>query len=89
MHLLKRIYTIVKFEDGFVFFKYHLCSMDSGAIEKEMESDPRKPNKKGANYVDFENPFLSLKLSQGALNMAIEGNHFKLELDGKIDWKFL
>jgi CRISPR-associated endonuclease Csn1 len=89
MHLLKRIYTIVKFEDGFVFFKYHLCSMDSGAIEKEMESDPRKPNKKGANYVDFENPFLSLKLSQGALNMAIEGKHFKLEMDGKIDWKFL
>ncbi len=84
----KRVYTIVKFEEGFVFFKYHLCSMESGAIEKAMENDLRRPNKKGANYVDFDNPFLSLKLSQGALNMAIEGKHFEIKPDGEIKWRF-
>ena len=43
---------------------------------------------KGSSKIDFNNPFPKLRLSQGSLNMAIEGKHFEIKLDGTINWKF-
>ncbi len=81
---VKRIYSIVKFEGGKVFFKYHLASLSQDNISKEMEK--RNLPKVGYSKVDFDNPILYLKLSQGALNMAIQDTHFEIKSDGEIIW---
>lgn len=81
---VKRVYKILKFEEGKIFFDYHLTSLTDKDILKEMES--RELPKKGASKVDFGNPPLRLRLSQGALNMAIEGKHFQIKHDGTIYW---
>lgn len=80
----KRIYKVLKFEDGKIFFDYHLTSLSDTDIMKEMEKQTLP--KKGASKVNYKNPPLRLRLSQGALNMAIEGKHFKMEIDGTIEW---
>lgn len=42
----------------------------------------------GASEFDFNHPTPKLRLSQGSLNIAIEGKHFDITLDGTINWKF-
>lgn len=79
----KRLYTANVFDDGRIIFIHHLCSLPDKEITKIMEA---RGYKKGASFVDFENPFLKLRLSQGALNMAIEGKHFEIKSDGEVRW---
>jgi len=80
----KRIYKVVKFEDGKVFFDYHLTALSDTDIMNEMEKLGLP--KKGASKLDYENPSLRLRLSQATLNMAIEGKHFEIMPDGEIKW---
>jgi CRISPR-associated endonuclease Csn1 len=82
----KRVYKVLKFEDGKVFFDFHLTALQDKDIMKQMEE--RGLPKKGDSKVNFENPTLRLRLSQGSLNMAIEGLHFQIERDGQIKWLF-
>ncbi len=80
----KRVFKVLKFEDGKVYFDYHLTSLPDNDIFKEMEK--RGLPKKGDSKLNFENPPLRLRLSQAALNIAIENVHFKMEFDGAIKW---
>ena len=82
----KRLYRIVKFEDGKISMLYHLCALKPEDVAKEMKK--RDLPITGAAVVDFDNPILSLRLSQKALNMAIEGQHFEIMPDGEIVWLF-
>ena len=82
----KRIYSIIKFDDSRITFQHHLCSLSNEDIIKEMST--REMPSEGASYINWENPFLKLRLSQGALNMAIEEKDFDIKLDGQINWKF-
>ncbi|MDZ4757039.1 MAG: HNH endonuclease domain-containing protein [Bacteroidota bacterium] len=79
----KRVYTTEKFEEGRIVFKYHLCSLSDKEITVLMEA---RGFKNGASKIDYDNPFLKLRVSQGALDMAIEGKHFELRRDGEIKW---
>lgn len=79
----KRVYTLENFDDGRIIFKHHICSLPEKVITSIMEN---RGFKKGASELDYENPFLKLRLSKGALNMAIEGIHFEIKPDGIIKW---
>lgn len=81
--LTKRLYIFNNVDDNRLIFIHHLCSLSNEEITKEME---KRGAKKGASLIDFYNPYLKLRLSKGALNMAIEGLHFKILLDGEIMW---
>jgi CRISPR-associated endonuclease Csn1 len=82
----KRLYLITIFEDRNIRFKHHVNSMKEDDITKEMKR--LKLPATGASFVNFNNPIPRLRLSQGALNMAIEGKHFEIKHDGEINWKF-
>ncbi|MEI2710737.1 MAG: type II CRISPR RNA-guided endonuclease Cas9 [Chitinophagaceae bacterium] len=85
-NLLKRMYITGSFEDGRLSLKHHLCSMKEDEIKvvlKKMDASD-----KGSSKISFINPYPKLRLSQGSLNMAIEGKHFEIKPDGKIIWKF-
>jgi CRISPR-associated endonuclease Csn1 len=83
--LCKRMYLVVKFEDGKISFKYNLNSMKEEDVTKEMKR-LNLPST-GASTFDFASPIPKLRLSQGSLNMAIEGKDFVIKPDGQIDWK--
>lgn len=80
-----RLYHIVKFDEGRISFKHHLNSMKEDELTKEMKKLDLPAT--GASLVNFNTPTPKLRLSQGALNMAIEWKHFTIELDGQIRWK--
>ena len=82
----KRLYLIVKFEDGKISFKHHLNSMKEDDLTNEMKRLNLPAT--GASVVDVNAPIPKLRLSQGSLNMAIEGKHFEIKLDGEINWLF-
>ena len=80
------MYITGSFEDGRLSLKHHLCSMKEDEIKvvlKKMDASD-----KGSSKISFINPYPKLRLSQGSLNMAIEGKHFEIKPDGKIIWKF-
>ena len=81
----KRLYLIVKFEDGNIFFKHHLNSMKEEDLAKEMKRLNLPTS--GASVFDFNSPIPKLRLSQGSLNIAIEQKHFEVMLDGVIKWR--
>jgi hypothetical protein len=83
---VKRIYKVLKFEDGKIFFDFHLSSLSDTDVIKAMEKLGLP--KKGASKINFENPPLRLRLSQASLNMAIENKHFEIKPDSEIIWKF-
>lgn len=83
--LSKRIYRVLKFEDGKIFFDYHLTSLSDTEIIKEMEK--KGLPKKGDSKINYETPTLRLRLSQASLNMAVEGKHFDINLDGTINFQ--
>ncbi len=85
-NLGKRLYVIVKFEDGKISFKHHINSMKEDDIAKEMKRLNLPAT--GASALDFNSPIPKLRLSQGSLNMAIEHKHFDIKPDGQIIWKF-
>jgi CRISPR-associated endonuclease Csn1 len=82
----KRIYRVLKFEDGKIYFDYHLTSRSDKGIMAEMER--RGLPKKGDSKLNYEFPALRLRLSQGSLKIAIEGKHFEIKPDGTIEWIF-
>jgi len=86
MDLGKRLYLIVKFEDGKISFKHHINSMKEDDITKEMKRLNLPVT--GASGIDFNSPIPKLRLSQGSLNIAIEHKHFDIKPDGQIIWKF-
>lgn len=81
--LTKRLYVFNNVDDNRLIFIHHLCSLSNEEIAKEME---KRGAKKGSSSLDFNNPYLKLRLSKKALNMAIEGLHFKILFDGEILW---
>jgi CRISPR-associated endonuclease Csn1 len=85
-NLGKRLYVIVKFEDGRISFKHHLNAMKEDDLGKEMKRLGFASS--GASEFDFKNPIPKLRLSQGSLNMAIENKHFNIKPDGEIKWKY-
>lgn len=81
--LLKRMYITGSFEDGRLSLKHHLVSMKEDEIKLELKK--MGASDKGASKIDFNNPFPKLRLSQGALNMAIEHKDFEIKPDGTIN----
>lgn len=83
IQLNKRMYTIVKFVDGFIFFKHHMTALKPEQISNAMKE---KGFKKEETKINFGNMALYYKLAQGELNMAIQDVHFKLSPDGRLQW---
>ncbi|MBX2931218.1 MAG: hypothetical protein KF781_04625 [Chitinophagaceae bacterium] len=82
----KRLYLVGSFEEGKVYMKHHLSSMKEEDIKLRLKE--MSVSEKGASSLNFETPYPKLRLSQGSLNMAIEGKHFEIKPDGEIKWKF-
>jgi CRISPR-associated endonuclease Csn1 len=81
----KRLYMIVKFEDGRISFKHHLNSMSEEDLKKEMKKHGLADV--GASSFDFTKPIPKLRLSKSSFNFAIEGKDFELMPDGQIPFK--
>ena len=81
----RRLYMIVKFEDGRISFKHHLNSMSEEDIKKEMKN--LELADVGASSFNFIKPIPKLRLSKSSFNFAIEGKHFNVMPDGEIKWK--
>ena len=81
----RRLYMIVKFEDGRISFKHHLNSMSEEDLKKEMKSLDLADV--GASSFNFIKPIPKLRLSKLSFNFAIEGKHFNVMPDGEIKWK--
>lgn len=81
-----RLYVVGSFEEGKIYFKHHLCSMKEDEIKLQLKN--MGASDKGASSINFETPYPKLRLSQGSLNIAIEGKHFEIKPDGQINWKF-
>ncbi|TAN18584.1 MAG: hypothetical protein EPN37_04890 [Chitinophagaceae bacterium] len=82
--IINRLYVVSSFEEGKIYFKHHLCSMEESEIKSHLRNIGI--SEKGASSLNFEHPFPKLRLSQGALNFAIEGKHFVTKPDGTIIW---
>lgn len=83
LELSKRLYFFTNVDGGRLLFIHHLCSLPNDEIASQME---KRGAKKGAAFVDFDIPFLKLRLSKKALNMAIEGLDFETLPDGQLRW---
>lgn len=84
--LIKRLYSIIKFEkDGRIVFGYHLDSRSDNEL-KQLEVEYGKSIYNGFSIINYENPWPKLKLSLGNLNFLIEGKDFKIQIDGSIKW---
>ncbi len=83
--LSKRLYFIVKFEDGRISLKHHLNSMSEEDLKKEMKR--LNLGDVGASSFNFSFPIPKLRLSKANFNFAIEGKHFQIKPDGEIKWK--
>ena len=84
--LNKLVYYIIKFEDGKISFKHNLTALSEDTIKSEMKK--RELPETGASFIDFERPILKLRLARDNFNFAIEGKHFEVKPDGKIEWSF-
>lgn len=84
--LVKRLYVIVKFEDGRISFKHHLNAMSEDELKKEMKN-LNLPDS-GATVFNFSMAVPKLRLSKSAFNFTIEGKHFDMLPDSKINWRF-
>lgn len=83
-NLNKLIYSIIKFGDGKISFRYNLTALSEDGIKSEMKK--RELPETGASYIDFEKPILKLRLARDNFNFAIEGKHFEVKFDGEIKW---
>jgi CRISPR-associated endonuclease Csn1 len=83
--ILKRLYTIIGFDDGKIYFKHHLNAMNDAELKHELERIGIP--KKGASKFNFDFPIPKLSFTKDNFNFAIEGKHFEIKLDGKIEWK--
>ena len=85
--LRKRLYKVVKFrEDGRVTLRHHLEARASTVLEKYLKEEGF--NAKGESKINLDNPFLLLILSSKTYlsQMLFEGIHFKMLLDGSIEF---
>jgi CRISPR-associated endonuclease Csn1 len=79
-----RLYLIVKFEDGKISFRHHLTTMKEEDLTKEMKRLNLPAT--GASKLNFSESIPKLRLSQSAIDIAIEGKHFEIRLDGEVNW---
>lgn len=84
--LSTRLYLIVKFEDGRISLKHHLNSMSEEDLKREMKR--LNLADVGASSFNFSNPIPKLRITKSNFNFAIEGKHFEIKPDGKINWQF-
>jgi hypothetical protein len=85
--LRKRLYKVVKFRnDGLITFRHHLEARASTVLEKYLKEEGF--NAKGESKINLENQYLLLLLSPKAYlsQMLFEGIHFKMLLDGSIEF---
>lgn len=86
--LSKRLYKVVKFrsDDGRITFRWHREARSSVDLEKYL-FDAGK-TKKGSNAINFEAPFelLLLPRNKYLTQMLFEGIHFKMMLDGSVQF---
>lgn len=86
--LAKRLYKIEGFEkDGRILFKHHINAMPDSEL-KQLESLFGTAIHRGYTAINFEEPWPKLRLSVGNLKMIIENIHFKIRIDGSIEWLF-
>jgi CRISPR-associated endonuclease Csn1 len=83
--ILKRLYTILGFDEGKIYFKHHLNAMNDAELKNELER--LGIPKKGTSKFNFDFPVPKLSFTKDNFNFAIEGKHFEIKLDGKIEWK--
>jgi hypothetical protein len=85
--LRKRLYKVVKFRnDGLITFRHHLEARASTVLEKYLKEEGF--NAKGESKINLENQYLLLLLSPKTYlsQMLFEGIHFKMLLDGSIEF---
>ena len=85
--LRKRLYKVVKFESsGRMTFRHHLEARASTVLEKYLKEEGF--NAKGESKINLENQYLLLLLSPKTYlsQMLFEGIHFKMFLDGSIEF---
>ncbi|MCE2957466.1 MAG: hypothetical protein LW841_09940 [Flammeovirgaceae bacterium] len=90
--LNKRIYKIKKFYGSQITFDYHLEAREDTELSKAFLGHGKK-GKNGftEDFFDFEKlnggkPWHRLLYTKGDFNFAIEGKHFEMMPDGKINW---
>lgn len=83
--ILKRLYSILGFDDGKIYFKHHLNAMNDTDLKNELERIGIP--KKGASKFNFDFPIPKLSFTKDNFNFAIEGKHFEITFDGKIERK--
>ena len=85
--LCKRLYKVVKFrDDGRITFRLHIEARASTVLEGELAATGF--NKKGESKIKFDVPYrlLSLSPSTYTKQMLFEGIHFRMMLDGSIQF---
>ena len=85
--LCKRLYKVVKFRsDGLITFRLHTEARASTVLEAELAAEGF--NKKGESKIVFDNPYRLLLVSPKTYlsQMLFEGIHFKMMLDGSIEF---
>jgi hypothetical protein len=85
--LRKRLYKVVKFESsGRMTLRLHIEARASTVLEAELAAGGF--NKKGESKVDLDNPYRLLLISPkvSLSQMLFEGIHFKMMLDGSIEF---
>ena len=87
IELHNRLYKVVKFENGGrITFRFHCEARASTVLEGELAAAGF--NKKGESRINFDVPYRLLLLSPGtyAKQMLFEGIHFRMMLDGSIQF---
>ena len=85
--LSKRLYKVVKFEGtGRTTFRRHMEARASVVLAKDLATDGKQ--KTGESSVDFITPHELLYLSPSVFlrQMLFEGIHFRMMLDGSINF---
>ncbi len=85
--LRKRLYKVVKFEsNGRITFRLHIEARASTVLESELTAAGY--NKKGESRISYDAPHRLLLLSPGTYTkqMLFEGIHFRMMLDGSIQF---
>lgn len=90
--LSKRLYKVIKMmKDGRIAFKFHQEARNDERLKSDYEKVYGEKAPKfltnGYSSIDFIKPYPKLLLSQGSLNMYVEGYDFELTVTGVIKFK--
>jgi CRISPR-associated endonuclease Csn1 len=84
--LSRRLYLIIKFEEGRISFKHHLNSMSEDALKGEMKKLGLTDVGASSFHFDSHIPIPKLRLTKANFNFAIENKHFEIHPDGQLKW---